>query len=113
MSTQASYILENYEDVLVNFYKEYLVGCKGQYYTRLYLDLTDYSLFVSIQASSNTWLHRDDGSLIEVAHDAGWGVDLTADELVQLEQDGVFGFGYFDYRSEMEEIITSALASKE
>lgn len=108
----AAEIIDNAENsiVLYNFFKARLIGCGGQCYSRIYLDLDENRLFESTEASSNTWLHRDDGSLAEITADAGWGADLTDEELAWLEEDGVSEFGYQDWLDDVvEPAIQAAL----
>lgn len=106
----AAEIIDTCNEAVSNFYKSMMIGCGGQCYSRLYLDLIDMTLFESVEPSCNSWLHRDDGSLIEVAHDSGWGADLTDDELAWLEQDGLSEFGFTDWvNDQLEPLIDAAL----
>ena len=97
-------------DFLADWYAARLLGCGGQLYRRIYLDLHEMSLFESTEASRNTWLQRDDGSLQAVARDDGWGADLTAEDKEWLEEDGVSDFGYAEWLDyELEPAIQKAL----
>lgn len=109
MTTKAIEIAARYAEVLTDFFKQSLIGCSGRCYTRVYLDLRDLSLFVSTEVSCNTWLHRDDGSLVEITHDSGWGADLTDEELAWLEQDGLSEFGYPEWFDEIVSAIATVL----
>ena len=62
-----------------NWFKECLIGNSnaGQVFSRIYLDLNDMSFFENCEASQNTWVERDDGSLVEIARDSGYGYNLS------------------------------------
>lgn len=90
-------IVNKYDNVIRNFYESMVIGCKGQSYSRLYLDLHSNEIFQNTEASCNTWLHREDGSLTEIAHDNGFGADLSEDEIDYLEEYGVSDFGFDDW----------------
>ena len=60
-------------DFLAAWFREYLLGCGGQVYRRIYLDLWDMTLSEIVTASSREWMQRKDGSYQEVASDDGWG----------------------------------------
>lgn len=83
-----------------NWFKECLIGNSGQVFSRIYLDLHDMSFFENCEASCNTWIQRDDASLVEIARDSGYGYDLSEDELNWLEADGLSDFGYEDWMND-------------
>nr|WP_314542467.1 hypothetical protein [uncultured Ottowia sp.] len=100
----------NSADFLADWYHDRLLGCGGQEYSRIYLDLLDMTLSESTTASCNEWLQRNDGSYREVASDNGWGADLTAEEKAWLEEDGISDFGYAEWLdNELEPAIQKAL----
>lgn len=82
-----------------NCFKECLIGNGGAglVFSRIYLDLHDMSFFENCEANCNTWIQRDDDSLVEIAHDSGYGYELTKEELDWLEEDGVSNFGYQEW----------------
>lgn len=90
-------IVNKYDNVIRNFYESMLLGCKGQSYSRLYLDLHSNEIFQNVEASCNTWLHREDNSLSEIAHDNGFGWDLSDEEIDYLKEYGVSDFSYQDW----------------
>ena len=85
-----------------NWFKECLIGNgnAGQVFSRIYLDLNDMSFFENCEASQNTWIERNDGSLVEIVRDSGYGYDLSEDELDWLETDGVSDFGYENWMND-------------
>ena len=83
-----------------NWFKSCLIGNGGQVFSRIYFDLNDMSFFEHCEASQNTWIQRNDGSLVEIARDSGYGYDLSEDELYWLETDGVSDFGYEDWMND-------------
>lgn len=87
-------LVSKYQDIIIDFYENLLLGCKGQCYSRLYLDLLDAYIFKNVEASQNTWLERECGSLAEIAHDNGFGADLSAEEIDYLKEYGVSDFGF-------------------
>ncbi|MDO4708237.1 MAG: hypothetical protein Q4B94_00170 [Pseudomonadota bacterium] len=96
--------------VLEEFFRDMLKGCKNSCYSRIYLDLDDGKLFSSAQPCVNNRLVRDDDSLAEITGDAGWGADLSEDELEWLDVDGVQEFGYSDWlNNTIEPAIQEAL----
>lgn len=90
-------IVNKYDNVIRNFYESLMIGCNGQSYSRLYLDLQSNEIFQNVEASCNTWLHREDNSLSEIAHDNGFGADLSEDEIDYLKEYGVSDFGFNDW----------------
>lgn len=90
-------IVNEYDNVIRGFFKNMLIGCNGQSYSRLYLDLHLNEIFQNVEASCNTWLHREDESLAEIAHDNGFGADLSEDEIDYLKEYGVSDFGFDDW----------------
>jgi hypothetical protein len=98
-------VFEKNQDVMVDYYINALIGCKGQCYTRLYLDLHDGNIFQNTEASSNTWLQRDDDSLVEIDADAGWGYDLNDDDIEHLRNGNLSDFGYAEWLNQVAENI--------
>lgn len=90
-------IVNKYDNVIRNFFESLLIGCKGQSHSRLYLDLHSSEIFKNVEASCNTWLQREDNSLSEIAHDNGFGWDLSDEEIEYLKEYGVSDFGYQDW----------------
>ena len=90
-------IVNKYDNVIRNFYESLMIGCNGQSYSRLYLDLHSNEIFQNVEISCNTYLHRGDGSLSEIAHDIGFGADLSEDEIEYLKEYGVSDFGFEDW----------------
>lgn len=90
----AEQLASEYNDVIVSFYKGLMLGCNGQSYTRLYLDLHTHEIFIDVQVSSNNYLYHEDDSLAEIAQDNGFGMDLTDEEVEHLNAHGVSDFGF-------------------
>lgn len=105
----AQQIIETYGATCEDFFRGLLVGNSGQTYCRLYLDLNDHSLFESCEPSCNTWLHRDDGSLVEIYAHNSYGMGLTDDEMEHLREAGVSDFGYAEWLDAVEDGIETAL----
>lgn len=95
--TIAYKLVSEYHNVITGFYEGLMLGCNGQSYSRLYLDLRSNEIFQNTEASQNTWLARDDDSLAEIAHDNGFGWDLSDEEMDYLEEYGVSDFGFDDW----------------
>ena len=102
-------IIKNPEFDLSGWFYNKLISHGGSYCSRIYLDLNDMTLFESVEANSNSWLQRDDGSLQEVDRDEGWGADLTEEEMEWLEEDGISDFGFQDWIYELEDNIQKEL----
>lgn len=95
---------------LADWYYALLLGCGGQVYRRIYLDLWDMTLSESTTASCNEWLQRNDGSYREVASDDGWGADLSEEDKAWLKEDGISDFGYAEWLDyELEPAIQKAM----
>ena len=95
--TIAYKLVSKYINVITNFYEGLMLGCSGQCYSRLYLDLHSNEIFQNAEASCNTWLHREDDGLSEIAHDNGFGSDLSEDDKDYLAEYGVSDFGFDDW----------------
>ena len=107
-------IVELSDDAVFTFYREFLKGCGGEHYNRLYLDLNYMSLLLDTETDANTWLQREDGSLVEIAYDQGNGVGLSASQLARLEEDGVQDFGFREWvQSSLEPSIQEVLDSRQ
>ncbi|MDD2664396.1 MAG: hypothetical protein PHD19_11650 [Dechloromonas sp.] len=64
---------------------------------QLYLDLDDNSLLINTEASDNSWLQRDDGSLVLIYRVSGY-CDTPADERYSAERgDDLNDYGYTDW----------------
>ena len=87
-------IVSKYDNVIGTFFENMIIGCNGQSYSRLYLDLHSNEIFQNVEASQNTWLHREDESLAEIAHDNGFGWALSDD---YIEHCGISDFGFDDW----------------
>lgn len=95
--TIAYKLVSEYHNVITGFYEGLMLGCNGQFYSRLYLDLHAKEIFQNVEASCNTWLEREDSSLSEIAHDNGFGADLSDEEVEYLKEHGVSDFGFADW----------------
>lgn len=95
--TIAYKLISKYHNVITSFYEGLMLGCKGQYYSRLYIDLHSKEIFQNVEASCNNWIERDDDSLSEIAHDNGFGADLSDEEAEYLKENGVSDFGFEDW----------------
>jgi hypothetical protein len=78
---------------------------------QLYLDTDDDSLSISRQASSNSWMQRDDGSLVIVCQISGYADTPESERYV----DGcdINDYGYAEWLEQMEAKIVDALAEQE
>lgn len=96
------------QDMLQSFFTGI---ASGDYYDgmshQLYLDLDDGSLREITEASDNTWIQRDDGSIIQIARVSGY-CDIPADERYTDGCD-LIDFGYGEWLEEIEAKITQAL----
>lgn len=76
---------------------------------QLYLDLDDNSLSIHQEVSSNSWLQRDDGSLIQVYQVSGY-CDTPEDERYTVGCD-INDYGYADWLNEIEAKIAQRLST--
>lgn len=58
--TIAYKLVSEYHNVITGFYESLMLGCNGQCYSRLYLDLHAKEIFQNVEASCNTWLQREE-----------------------------------------------------
>ncbi|MDX8400822.1 MAG: hypothetical protein R8K20_11345 [Gallionellaceae bacterium] len=104
----ATKIIENNIGTVVDYF-EGVASC--DYYDglcrRLYLDLDDNSISESTEASENTWLQRDDGSLVEIARISGY-CDTPDDERYTDGCD-LMDYGYDVWVGELEGKINAAI----
>lgn len=98
------------EAVLVEFF-EGIASC--DYYDgtayQLYLDLDDNSLMINREASDQSWLQRDDGSLIKLTSVSGYA-DTPTDERYTDDCD-LNDYGYGEWIDQIEASIEQALQS--
>ncbi|AKO33202.1 hypothetical protein RZ58_00595 [[Haemophilus] ducreyi] len=66
-------------------------------------------MFESCFADCNSYLCRDDGSLVELHQHNNYGRGLSDEELDCLERDGVGDFGFEDFCDEIEYAINVEL----
>jgi hypothetical protein len=105
-------ILENNEKVL----REFFVGiASNNYYDglshQLYLDLNNNKIFIICEVSDNTWLQRDDGSLLLVAKVNGYS-DIPEEEWY-TEGCDLYDYGYQEWLENIELTVEDILANQE
>jgi hypothetical protein len=96
--------------VLTEFFKgvascDYYDGMSYQ----LYIDLDDMSLSINQEVSDQSWLQRDDGSLVKIASVSGY-TDTPEDERYTDGCD-IMDYGYAEWILEIEEKISNAIAA--
>jgi hypothetical protein len=95
--------------VLIEFF-EGIASCS--YYDglayQLYLDTDDNTLSIHVEASNNSWLQRDDASLLRITSVSGYA-DIPADERYTDGCD-ICDFGYTDWLDQIEQSIAQAIA---
>lgn len=99
---------ESNSSVLIEFFKgvascDYYDGSSYQ----LYLDKDDNSLMINREASDQSWLQRDDGSLVQIHSVSGYA-DLPEDERYTDDCD-IMDFGYPEFVDMIEAKINEAL----
>ena len=92
---------------------EYFIGTvSGEYYDgnshQLYLDLDDDTLSIYTEASGNSWLQRDDLSLIQIAETSGSDDGLSADERYTDDCD-INDYGYIHWLDMIEDKIAERI----
>ena len=102
-------IINDNMDVL----KEYFEGIAScDYYDglshQLYLDLDDNTININTEVSSNTWVQRNDGTLIQLVETSGYS-DIPEDECYVIGCD-LNDFGFQEWMEEMEGIIENQLS---
>lgn len=107
-TTRADLIMERNADVLEEFFKGIAAG---DYYDgmshQLYLDTDDDSMLDHLEASDQSWLQRDDGSLIQLLHVNGYS-DMPADERYTDDCD-LNDYGYGDWLDHVRDLVADAL----
>lgn len=104
-------IIEKNAQVLEDFFKG-LASC--DYYDglshQLYLDLDDMTLSINTEASDQSWLQRDDGSLVQILRVSGYA-DTPEDERYDAERgDDISDYGYSDWLEVVEQKIDEAIS---
>lgn len=77
---------------------------------QLYLDLDDNTLSINQEASNQSWLQRDDGSLVTLASVSGYS-DTPLDERYTDDCD-LNDYGYGEFVDQIEQKITEVLCEK-
>jgi len=100
-------------DANINVLGTFFAGmASGDYYDglcyRLYLDTTDGSITEHVEASENSWLQRDDGSLVEIAKACGY--TDTPDSDRYADGDDLADYGYGDWLDMIEAKVAEAIA---
>lgn len=107
-STRADAIMDNNADILQAFFTG-LASC--DYYDgmshQLYLDLDDDTLLDHLEASDQSWLQRDDGSMVRLLQVSGYA-DTPADERYTDDCD-LNDYGYSEWLDEVRARIIDAL----
>ncbi len=106
--TTAQEIIDANESVLVEFF-EGIASCNyydGTSY-QLYLDLDDSSLSIYQEASDQSWIQRDDGSLVQIHRVSGY-CDIPADERYTDGCD-LNDYGYGEWVEDIKVAIEQAL----
>lgn len=94
--------------------QEFFIGVvSGNYYDglshQLYLDTDNGELSIHSEASSNSWLSRDDGSLALVLEVSGY-CDVPENERY-TDECSLSDFGYSEWLHEIDDRIAAAVAS--
>lgn len=108
ISTRADLIMERSADVLEAFFKS-IASCDyydGMSY-QLYLDLDDDTISDHIEASDQSWLQRDDGSLVQLLHVNGYS-DTPEYERYTDDCD-LNDYGYSDWLDHVLGLVAEAL----
>ncbi len=108
----AEEIIEKNADVLGEFFAG-LASC--DYYDgtsyQLYLDLDDNTLFIHREASDQSWLQRDDGSLVQVLRVGGY-CDIPENERYDADRgDDLNDLGYSEWMDEVRGKIETAISA--
>lgn len=95
-------IIVKNEEVVVEFFHGDVSGhyWNGMCY-RLYWDRDDNTFSISIESSSNTWLQRDDNSLVCL-----WtieGYETRSEDELFTEDCSIYDFGYSEFLEQLEE----------
>lgn len=109
ITTQVDAIIEANSAILEQFFIgiascDYYDGLSHQ----LYLDTDDNTLSINTEVSDNTWLQRDDGSLIKVAHVNG-DCDTPEDERY-TDECSLSDYGYSEWLDEIRTKIEEAIS---
>lgn len=106
--TRVEQIMAKNEAVLEQFFIG-IASC--DYYDgtcyQLYLDLDDDTLSINQEASSNSWMQRDDGSLVQVASVSGY-TDTPEDERY-TDECSLSDYGYSEWLDEIQAKIEESL----
>lgn len=107
----ATQIMQNAanESVLAEFFAgiascDYYDGMSHQ----LYLDLDDNQLQINVEASDQSWLQRDDGSLIQILSISGYADTPEAERYT--DECDLNDYGYAEWLDMVEAKIVEALS---
>ncbi len=76
---------------------------------QLYLDLDDMTLFENQEASDQSWLQRDDGSLVQILRVSGYA-DTPQEERYNAQRgDDIRDFGYSEWLEFVSDKISGAI----
>lgn len=107
-STRADLIMERNASTLQAFFVG-LASC--DYYDgmshQLYLDTDDDSMLDHLEASDQSWLQRDDGSMMQLLRVSGY-CDTPADERYTDDCD-LNDYGYSDWLDQVRGLVSAAL----
>jgi hypothetical protein len=108
MTNRVDTIIEKNESVLVEFFTgiascDYYDGMSYQ----LYLDLDDDTLMIHQEASDQSWLQRDDGSLLQITRVSGY-CDIPENERYSEGCD-LNDYGYGEWIDMLSDEIAEAI----
>lgn len=107
-TTRAELIMERNAHVLEEFFKGI---ASGDYYDgmdhQLYLDADDDSMLDHLEASDQSWLQRDDGSLIRLLHVNGYSDTPEAERYT--DECDLNDYGYGDWLDHVRDLVSDAL----
>lgn len=109
MTTASDIIATESNQAILTEYFEGIASCSyydGTSY-QLYLDLDDNSLRIHQEASDQSWIQRDDGSLVQIHKVSGY-CDIPAAERYTDGCD-IMDYGYADWIDNIEAAIAAAL----
>ncbi len=107
----AAEVIEENAAILESFFAgvascDYYDGTSHQ----LYLDLDDMTLFENQEASDQSWLQRDDGSLVQILSVSGYA-DTPKEERYNAERgDDIRDYGYSEWLEHVEQKIDEVIS---
>jgi hypothetical protein len=110
-------VLEEIRDEYISILVEYFEGIVSNEYFdgashQLYMDMDDMTFFISHEASDNSWLEREDGTLVRILTINAYANDED-EEPYNDKECNLYDYGFAEFIENIKELVSKLLEGEE